>query len=384
MKFAHLGDCHLGGWRQPELSKLNFQHFQKAVDTCIQQKVDFILIAGDLFDSAYPPIDTIKEAFNEFRKIKEAKIPVFLIAGSHDYSVSGKTFLDVLEKAGFATNVHKQEIKEDKIILQPTIHDKVAIYGYPGRMSGLEVRDLEKIKLEDAPGFFKILMLHTSLRDAVGTLPIPAVNQDTLPKVDYLALAHLHMKYEKENRIYCGPTFPNNSGELEELQGGSFYIVDVPGSAKRHEIKMKEILTLEIKITDAMSGTEKVLEEIKKHNLKDKIVILKVFGILERGKASDINFIQIEKFVRQKEAYTLLKNTNKLRSSEPKLKFELQSDNMEEEIITNYQKNNPHKFNAFITQLTNTLQLDKKEDEVSQIFEARLMEETKKVLKYDS
>ena len=93
MKFAHLGDCHLGGWRQPELKELNFKCFQTAIERCIREKVDFALITGDLFDSAYPPIDTLKEAFQEFRKLAEANIRVFLIAGSHDYSASGKTFL---------------------------------------------------------------------------------------------------------------------------------------------------------------------------------------------------------------------------------------------------------------------------------------------------
>mgnify|MGYP001611354301 FL=1 len=96
MKFAHMADCHLDGWRQPELNALNIQSFQQAVTICIKERVEFILIAGDLFDSAYPSIDSLKEAFKEFRRLKEANIPVFIISGSHDYSVSGKTFLDVL------------------------------------------------------------------------------------------------------------------------------------------------------------------------------------------------------------------------------------------------------------------------------------------------
>ena len=53
MKFAHLGDCHLGGWRIPELQKLNFEAFQYALVKSIKEKVDFILVAGDLFDSAF-------------------------------------------------------------------------------------------------------------------------------------------------------------------------------------------------------------------------------------------------------------------------------------------------------------------------------------------
>jgi DNA repair exonuclease SbcCD nuclease subunit len=117
MKFAHLGDCHLGGWRQPELKDLNFRSFQYAIDKCIKEKVDFVLVTGDLFDSAYPPIDTLKDTFREFRKLKEEKISVFLIAGSHDYSVSGKTFLDVLEKSGFCKNVVVFEEKNGFIYL---------------------------------------------------------------------------------------------------------------------------------------------------------------------------------------------------------------------------------------------------------------------------
>ena len=43
MKFAQLGDCHLGGWRQPELQLLNFQSFQYAISKCIKEAVDFVL-----------------------------------------------------------------------------------------------------------------------------------------------------------------------------------------------------------------------------------------------------------------------------------------------------------------------------------------------------
>src|SRR3989337_1368897 len=120
VKFAHIADVHLGGWKQQPMQELNLLSFKKAIETCIQEKVEFVVIAGDLFDTAFPPIDVLKEAFAEFRKLKDAGIPCFLIAGSHDYSVSGKTFLDVLEKAGFCKNVAVFEDDGVKITLQPT------------------------------------------------------------------------------------------------------------------------------------------------------------------------------------------------------------------------------------------------------------------------
>jgi len=223
MRFAHLADCHLGSWRQPELQQLNLSSFKKAIEICIQEKVDFMLFSGDLFDSAYPPIEILKETFSEFKKLKDEKINCYVIAGSHDYSVSGKTFLDVLEKAGFC-EICSFEEQEDKIILKPCKHNAMAIYGYPGKKSGLEIDDLKKISLEES-NKFKILMLHTTMESAKGTLPIDSVSVEELPKADYYALGHLHLIHEytiADNKylIYPGPIFPNNFQELEELKGG--------------------------------------------------------------------------------------------------------------------------------------------------------------------
>lgn len=380
MKFAHLGDCHLGGWRQPELKEINFKSFQHAVARCIKEKVDFILVAGDLFDNAYPPIDILKEAFEEFRKIKDAKIPVFLIAGSHDYSASGKTFLDVLEKAGFCKNVLKYEERDNKIVLEPTIYNNVAIYGYPGKKSGLEVDEIERIKIHDAPGMFKILMLHTTLRDAIGALPIKAVDEKNLPKVDYLALAHLHIIYNKEGRVYCGPTFPNNLSELEDLRGGSFYIFD-NGNLERIEIKLKEVLSVHLEVTNSLNLTENILNLFKEKDVKDKIVIVRLSGILNKGKISDIDFSKIESFLREKEAYVFLRSTSKLHMQESEIKTEhIESESLEEDIIKKFEEKNLSNFNQFSRRLIDALSIEKLEDETSTTFEDRLLSETKKIL----
>lgn len=375
-----MGDCHLGGWRQPELAELNFKSFQHVIAQAIKEKVDFVLVAGDLFDAAYPPIETIKDAFQEFRKLREANIPVFMIAGSHDYSVSGKTFLDVLEKAGFAKNVHQEEIRNGVRILQPTIYKSVAIYGYPGKKSGLEVQELEGVKISDAPGLFRILMLHTAIRDAVGTLPIPAVDESKLPNCDYLALAHLHVTYNKRGRVYCGPTFPNNALELEELKGGSYYIVDTSGKTERKEIKLKDVLVLELEVQDALKGAELIISELGKQDIKDKLVILKLKGVITVGKTSDLDLTEVELAAKKLGAHALLKNTSKLHGLESEMHFQVSSENIEREVLERFQQEHPHKFNSLIMPLFNALQVDKKEDEKSQVFEERLMGDINKII----
>lgn len=379
MKFAHIGDCHLGGWSEPEMQELNLRSLQYALLKCIKEKVDFLLVTGDLFDSAYPPIDILKETFREFRKLKEAGIPVYLIAGSHDYSVSGKTFLEVLEKSGFCKNVSLFEEREGKIMLLPTILGNIAIYGYSGKKSGLEVQEIEKIKLQDAPGLFKILMLHTSIKDAIGNLPIKSVNEKTLPKVDYLALSHLHINYNKENRVYSGPLFPNTLSELEELKNGFFYIYD-NGRARKEEIRLKSVSVFSFEIKNALSATEEIIKKIETEQLKDKVVIVKVSGVLEQGKSTDIDFIKIEDILKKKGAYAFLKSSTKLHSQEGELKVEnVDTEALEQQMIKNFEAKNPSKFNSFIPSYLKVLQIEKEEDEKSSVFENRLLSELNKI-----
>ncbi len=385
-RFAHISDVHLGGWKQQPLQDLNFQSFKKAIDICIKEKLDFIIIAGDLFDSAYPSIEILKETFKEFRKLKESKIPCFIIAGSHDYSVSGKTFLDVLENAGFCTGVTNFEEIGDKIILNPTVHRGIAIYGYPGKKSGLEIQDLKRVKLNDSPGMFKIFMLHTTIDKAKGELPIEAIEIDALPRVDYYALGHLHIDFQYQNFIYPGPIFPNNFQELEDLQHGCFYIVDTNDSKnflKKVELKIKDVISLDFEIKNSLTATEKIISELEKRDIEDKIILLRIRGELEKGKTSDIKFLQIEEFVKRKKAFFMLRNTHDLKTKEIEIEIEVKNiENIENEVVNLYSEKNPSKFNKLIQQLIDTLSLEKQEGETVEGFTKRLMDETKKILEY--
>lgn len=385
VKFAHISDVHLGGWKQQPLQELNSQSFKMAVNICINKKLDFVLIAGDLFDSAYPGIEILKETFSEFKRLKEARIPCFIIAGSHDYSVSGKTFLDVLEKAGFCKNVTDFEEKEDMIILNPTIHEGIAIYGYPGKKSSLEIPDLRKLKLNDSPGMFKIFMLHTTIDKAKGTLPVDAIETEQLPQADYYALGHLHMDFQYSNFVYPGPVFPNNFAEFEDLEHGSFYIVDTEAenSLEKIDLKIKDVVSLEIKIKNALGATEKIISELNKKDIEDKIILLRVKGELEHGTNSDIKFLQIEEFVKQKNAYFMLKNTRDLKTKEIELEIEVKnSEDIEKETIKIYSEQNPSNFNKIISQLMNSLSVEKQEGEKTEIFTNRILDEAKKILKF--
>ena len=389
-KFAHMGDCHLGSWRQPELQELNFKSFETAIDRCIKEKVDFVLMAGDLFDSAYPPIEILKRAFGEFRKLKEAGIKVFMIAGSHDYSVSGKTFLDVLEKGGFCEICPFDE-KPEYIELKPLRYQNFEIFGYPGKKSGMEVDDIKKVVLPKENTNFRILMLHTSITEAVGNLPIESVSLKRLPKADYYALAHLHINFEEKAgngkpAIYSGPIFPNSFQELEDLCYGRFYITDVSGfwETKKIMLPIREVVCFNIEIDNTLIATQKIISEFEKQELRDKIVLLRLEGNIKQGTNADIDYKRITDYLDSRGVYSFLKNTNKLQSQEEEIsELKMTSSDMnkvEEVLIKQYELENPDKFNDLINPLMQALDLGKQEDEKTVIYETRLFGDLNKIL----
>ena len=91
--------------------------------------------------------------------------------------------------------------------------------------------------------------------------------------------------------------------------------------------------------------------------------------------------MQIEEFVKQKGAYFLLKNTHELKTKELELEIEMQNaENIEEETISIYSKENPSKLNKLIQPLINSLGMEKQEDEKNVIFENRVFDSAKKIL----
>ncbi|MDR0901106.1 MAG: DNA repair exonuclease [Methanobrevibacter sp.] len=86
MKFAHLADTHLG-YRQYGLLEREEDFcnvFEEIIDKIIEERVDFIIHSGDLFETAKPSPNALLVFQEQLMKIKKADIPFYAIAGNHD------------------------------------------------------------------------------------------------------------------------------------------------------------------------------------------------------------------------------------------------------------------------------------------------------------
>jgi len=405
MKFAHIADVHIGCWRDPRLKELSSLAFIKAIDDAISEKVDFILIAGDLFNTALPGIDQIKTVIRKLKHVKKAKIPVYYIAGSHDFSPSGKTMLDIIEEAELGINVTKGNINsEEKLVLEFTTDNKTGakITGMIGKRGMLEKKfyeNLDKTNLEEAIGF-KIFMFHTALDEMKPEhlKDMASSPASFLPKgFDYYAGGHVHIVSERKlpehgytRLVYPGPTFPANFSEIEKLGHGGYYIYE-DGELKRKDLIIKKSLCKTIDVNKKTSEeAEKIIEEsLEKENCEDKIVLLRINGKLKSGRANDINFKKIIDNIYSMGAYFVMKNSTKISSEEFEI-IQLEHgsvEEVEEKIINEHLgqiKNNFKSESSAVKELIHILSSEKHEGEKVTDYESRLKKEMDLFIKENS
>ncbi|RJQ17079.1 exonuclease SbcCD subunit D [Candidatus Woesearchaeota archaeon] len=394
MKFAHMADVHIGSWRDPKLKELSSIAFAKAVAVCLEKKVDFVLISGDLFNTALPPIDSLKLVVKELKKLQKKDIPVYAIAGSHDFSPSGKTMLDVLEEAGLLINVVKGSVHDGKLKLKFTEDASGAkitgILGKRGMLDRTFYENLIKENIEQEEGF-KIFMFHTCLSEfkPKGYESMNSAPLSLLPKhCDYYAGGHVHYIFEKDEPdygkiVYPGPLFPANFEELEELKTGGFYLYE-DGKITYQPIVVKNVFCVDLDVSHKHSNDiyDLLMQKLEKKEFIDTIVLLRLHGKIT-GKTSDINFRDVFAYLYSKSAFFVMKNTNKLVSEdfeEVKVSQETPEEIEEKLIRENAGQLKVH-FDeiAMAKKLLLLLNMEKHEGEKQYEFEERLKKETEEL-----
>jgi len=347
-KFAHIADCHLGSQKFSELKKLEINTFKSCLDKCMEEKVDFIIIAGDLFHSNLPDMGVVKEAVVKLKEVNEQKIPVYINYGSHDFSPNETSIIDIITESGllkklFVSEIFEDDTGEEKLGLKFIVDKKTnaKLTGISGRKMGIEdtyFKMLDKERLENEKGF-KIFVFHTSIKNLLPDFlsKMDGIDINQLPKkFDYYAGGHIHKricedKIDNYNIItYPGPIFAGFPRDLEMSSKGEkrgFFIVEFDEEVRKvkfcedlhfHELSLAKYQFLEFKADNKVPNQlyEEFITKIEKTDVKGKIVIFKVKGELSGGKTSDINFHKIKTNLIEKGAIHVSINHHALVSKE--------------------------------------------------------------------
>jgi hypothetical protein len=334
--FAHLADTHIGAFRHPLLQDLALRTFAKAIDICIARAVDFIVMSGDLFDSSLPDMALANSAVKKIREVATKGIQFYVVYGSHDFSPTQTSIVDLIESAGLFRKVTKGRIVDGKLELEFLVDErtKAKLCGISGRRLGIEKEYyaiLDRASLEKEEGF-KIFVMHGAVSEYKPKYAIESesVPLSSLPKnFAYYAGGHIHEKLLSNeygyNIAYPGTIFGADYRDLETTARGQergFLIVDFSTRVDKVEFVPISDCTYESIEYDAKGKTAtKVQEDLLKIAEKDKhpsnqLVLLKVTGEMSAGKTSEIDFQRIKKTLKDNGALEVLLNYQRLTSKE--------------------------------------------------------------------
>ena len=336
VRFAHMADIHLGAFREPRLRKANLEAFLNALDICLEENVDFILICGDLFHTSLPDMGVVERAAGKLRQVIDSGMPVYVIYGSHDFSAAERSMVDVLHSAGVFIKVARASVSEEGgVRLEATVDKKTGtiIAGLSGRKLGLDKSYYEKLEVGDTldgPGP-KIFAFHAAITE-LKPKQLAQMDEEMpvslLPKgFDYYAGGHVHDRIQAQmpgwgTVAYPGPLFGDGYRDLEGGEPKGFFIVGLE-KGKPPELAFREVparKTSVIEVDADGRSPEEVNTDLGKMaddaHVDGAIVLVKVKGELATGKASDVDTEGLRKALAQNEAFVVYVNRGGLSTRE--------------------------------------------------------------------
>ena len=297
MKFSHISDTHLGliQYGLEEREQDIYDSFNQAIDISIQDKVDFVIFAGDIFHNPNPSGTAILQMANALKKLKQNEIESFFVLGEHDISRIRSTPIPyVYHNLEFSKYVGRGE---------PVYYKDVMIVGFDkirkNEMTGLEEKFLRVESLANEHKGHKILVLHQGITEV--NKFAGEVNSTDLPKnFTYYAMGHLHDKFLKQYDhlkgplAYPGSTEMTTSEGIKETEKGFFKVDISDDEAKPQWVKLDT--RPQISVKTEFENIDSAIKELNEKIVgleKKPIIEIKIHGEnLEReiieGKIADL------------------------------------------------------------------------------------------------
>lgn len=244
-RFVHAADIHLDSplrslaLRDGALAELignaTRRAFVRIVDLCLEERVDALLIAGDLYDGEQTSMKTARFLAGQLRRLHEAGIGVFIIRGNHD------ALSKITKELVLPDSVKVFAGRAEAVDIARAGGVPVVIHGLsfaqphaPESLLGRFRRPVE--------GAVNIGMLHTSLGGAQNHDPYAPCSLADLVAMefDYWALGHVHRRSALAGaRPVVMPGMPQGR-DINEAGAKSVTLVTIDGN---RSVRVEERIT---------------------------------------------------------------------------------------------------------------------------------------------
>jgi len=264
MKFIHTGDWHLGktlrDWRLIDDQKHALEQFVKLAE---ERRPDAIVVAGDVYDRAIPPLDAVEALDWILTELTlRLRIPVVMIAGNHDSPVRLQCLSGLLNKVGLHV---VGEVGEEPVGVSVTGSDGVEVVFWPLAYTGPEAARIA-LNRDDILTHEAVLAAHLeSVRErrhanarhvvvahafVTGALPSDSerpltvggsgeVSRSVFEGFDYVALGHLHRPQQVGEVVrYAGSLLKYSFDEANHDKSVSVVDLGADGSVEVEEVHL--------------------------------------------------------------------------------------------------------------------------------------------------
>ena len=250
MRILHTSDWHLGrSFHRVGLLEHQAAFVDHLLAVVEQEEVDLVVVSGDVYDRALPPVDAVELADEAFARLAASRAQVVVTSGNHDSQIRLGFNARLADAAGVHLRTRWQDVGTP--VLVEDRHGPVAVYGLPylepdavrvpwqlGRRSHeatlTEAMRRVHADLDVRAGTRSVVMAHAfvagdaergaemaceSERDiSVGGLQIAPTHLFT--GVDYAALGHLHGRHTLTDSVrYSGSPLAYSFSEATHRKG---------------------------------------------------------------------------------------------------------------------------------------------------------------------
>jgi exonuclease SbcD len=272
MRLLHTSDWHLGrSFHREDMLGAQARFVDHLVETVRAERVDAVLVSGDLYDRALPPVDAVRLCDEALRRLAGAGARVVVISGNHDSARRLGFGSGLMDAAG----VHVRT--DPSSVGRPVVIGDVAVYGIPylepeavrgqwelsgrGHTAAL-TEAMRRVRADLAVrGGRSVVLAHAfvtggaasdSERDITvgGVANVPL---SVFSGVSYVALGHLHGRQRMTETVrYSGSPLAYSFSEEHQVKGSwlvdvgdraSFVAAPVPRPLARLRGRLDDLLT---------------------------------------------------------------------------------------------------------------------------------------------
>jgi DNA repair protein SbcD/Mre11 len=244
VRILHTSDWHLGRtFHRVDLLAAQAQHLDHLVEVVRAERVDVVVVAGDVYDRALPGVDAVQLLDDALHRLVGAGASVLVSSGNHDSARRLGFGSRLLSKAGLHVRTDPARVGEPVLLADE--HGEVAFYPLPYLEPALVADELGaersqagvlgaamtavRADLDGRAGRPRaVVSAHAfvtggTASDSERELAVGGLGQvgaETFAGVDYVALGHLHGRQQLSPTVrYSGSPLAFSFGEADHHKG---------------------------------------------------------------------------------------------------------------------------------------------------------------------